>query len=135
MNGPRAPVLGARLGIGVAVRVLPARATRDRYYRECLAELYGLSPATQLRYVAGFMSQAFALRAALGAAPSLLEEKAVQKISRRSRFRCRVLHHHTWHTYTTDDGGRYRACLVCHTDDPGWLGPHGAFFGPFAGAY
>jgi hypothetical protein len=135
MNGPRAPVPGARIGIGLAVRALPSRDARDRYYRELVAELYGLPPATQLRYVAGFLIHAFALRAALGAAPSLIEETAVQTISRRSRFRCRALHSHTWHTYSTEDGGRYQACVVCHKDNAGWLGPNGAFFGPFAGAY
>ena len=30
MNGPRAPVHGARMGIGLAVRALPASADRDR---------------------------------------------------------------------------------------------------------
>jgi hypothetical protein len=135
MNGPRVPVAGARMGIGLAVRALPASADRDRYYREFVAELYGLPVATQLLCLAGFLSQAFALRAALDASPALIEEKAMQSIPLYRRFRCRAMHRHYWHTYSTDDGSRYQACLVCHKDDAGPLGPTGAFYGPFAGAY
>jgi hypothetical protein len=135
MNGPRAPVAGARIGIGLAVRALPASADRDRYYREFVAELYGLPVPIQLLHLAGLLSQAFALRAALGAAPALIEEKAMQSIPLYRRFRCRAMHRHYWHGYSTDDGSRYRACLVCHKDDAGPLGPNGAFYGPFAGAY
>lgn len=79
MSGPRAPVAGARLGIDLAVRALPSRADRDRYYAEYVAELYGLPPATQLGHVAGFLSQAFALRAALGDSRAPTEERAVDQ--------------------------------------------------------
>jgi hypothetical protein len=135
MTGPRAPVPGARIGIGLAVRALPTQADRDRYHREFVAELYGLPVTTQLLCLAGFLSQTFALRAALGAAPAPIEEKAMQSIPLYRRFRCRAMHRHYWHTYSTEDGSRYQACLVCHKDDAGPLGPSGAFYGPFAGAY
>ena len=133
MTGPRAPVPGARLGIDLAVRALRTRAERDRYSREFVAELYDLPPATQWRHVAGFVSQSLALRAALGAAPSAPEENTVQAIGLIRRFRCRALRHHDWHLYSTEDGGLYQACTVCHRDDPG-PGPQGAYYGPFAGA-
>lgn len=138
MSGPRAPVAGARIGIGLALRALPP-ADRRRYSQELVAELYGRPVPTQLLYVAGVLSQAFALRAALraalGTSPAAIEETAMQPIPLYRRFRCRAMHRHYWHSYSTDDGGRYRSCLVCHTDDAGPLGPRGAFYGPFAGAY
>jgi len=132
MTAPRAPVPGARLGIDLAVRVLPSRAARDRYYAEFVAELYDLPPAAQLQHLAGLITQAFALRAALGAPRHPLEEAAVtEHPSLRRRILCRTVRHHDWHAYSTDDGGRYLSCAVCHRDRTDRLGP-GAHFGAFA---
>jgi hypothetical protein len=134
MNGPRAPVPGARLGVDLAVRALPTRADRERYYAELVAELWGLPPGAQLRHVAGSLSQAFALRAALGASRSPTEETAVHQTPSLSRtILCRAFRHHDWHTHSTDDGGRYESCAVCHRDRTPRLGP-GAHFGAFAGS-
>jgi hypothetical protein len=41
------------------------------------------------------------------------------------------MRHHDWHTYSTEDGGLYRCCRVCHRDRTDRLGP-GANFGAFA---
>ena len=123
MTGERAPLPVARLGVGLAARVLPTPAERKRYGAEFLAELYGLPPAAQLRQTAGILSQAFALRAALGTSPSRIEEKAVPTSPLGRRIRCRVLRLHHWHTYSTEDGGLYKACTVCHKDHPGQMGP------------
>lgn len=120
MTGPRAPVPGARLGIEIAVRTLPTRADRERYYREFVAELYDLPPGTQLRHVTGFLSQALALRAALGASPSPVEEQAM---SHGRKLLCHVLRRHHYKLYSTEDGGRYRACAYCHRESPGIRGP------------
>ena len=38
------------------------------------------------------------------------------------RFRCRVLRWHHWQSHSTEDGGRYKSCSVCHRDHPGKLG-------------
>lgn len=134
MTGQRAPVAGARLGIDLAVRALPTRADRDRYYAELVAELYGLPPVTQLGHVAGFLTQAFALRAALGDSRSPTEERAVYETpSLARRILCRAFRHHDWHTYSTEDGERYMSCAVCHRDRTDRLGP-GAHFGGFAGS-
>jgi hypothetical protein len=133
MSGPRTPVAGTRLGIDLAVRALPTRADRDRYHAEYVAELYGLPPAVQLRHVAGFLSQAFALRAALGASRSPTEERTMRQVpSLARRILCRTMRHHDWHTYSTEDGNRYQSCTVCHRDRTPRLGP-GTSFGPFAG--
>jgi hypothetical protein len=123
MIGERVPVPIARFGVGLAARLLPTRPDRERYATEFLAELYGLPPAAQLRQTAGILSRAFALRAALGASPFRIEEKAVLTIPLGRRIRCRLLRWHHWHTYRTEDGGRYRACTVCHKDHPGQMGP------------
>jgi hypothetical protein len=134
MSSPRAPVAGARFCIDLAVCGLPTRADRERYYAEFVAELYGLSPADQLRHVAGFLSQAFALRAALGASRSPTEETAVHQTPSLSRtILCRAFRHHDWHTHSTDDGGRYESCAVCHRDRTPQVGL-GAHFGAFAGS-
>ena len=122
MTGRRAPVPVARLGVGLAARVLPTQPDRERYAAEFVAELHGLPPAAQLRYTAGVLSQTFALRAALGSAPSPTEEKAVPTIPLGRRLRCRVLRWHHWQTHGTEDGRRYRSCSVCHRDHPGQLG-------------
>ena len=124
MTGPRAPVPVARLGVGLAARVLPTRPDRERYAAEFLAELHGLPPAVQLRYTAGVLSQALALRAALGSSPSPIEERAVPTNPLGRRLRCRLLRWHHWQTHSTEDGGRYKSCSVCHRDHPGQLGMH-----------
>jgi hypothetical protein len=123
MTGERAPIAVARLGVSLAARVLPSRPARERYAAEFLAELHGLPRAAQLRHTAGILSQAFALRAALGSSPSLIEEKAVPSIALGRRLRCRFLRWHHWHTYSAEDGGLYKACTVCHKDHPGQMGP------------
>ncbi|MGY1619240.1 hypothetical protein ACI797_21075 [Geodermatophilus sp. SYSU D00691] len=97
--------------------MLPTRADRDRYYCELVAELYGTTPRDQLRFAVGVLSQAFALRAALGDPRQLLEEVPMPSFGRR--FRCRVLRLHDWRLHSTEDGSRYRSCAVCGTDDAG----------------
>lgn len=124
MSGVRAPIPAARWGVHIAARSLPTRTARDRYAAEFLAELYGLPPARQLSHTAGILSQVLALRAALGRSPSPIEEKAVSSIPLGRRLRCRLLRWHHWHTYSTEDGGLYKACTVCHKDHPGQMGPY-----------
>ena len=122
MTSRRAPVPLARLGVGLAVRALPTRADRDRYYCEFIAELYGPPASAQFRHTAGVLSQAFALRAALGDFHPAIGENAMPRTPLGRRLRCRVLRWHDWHTYSAEDGGLYKACAVCHRDHPGKLG-------------
>jgi hypothetical protein len=117
--GPR-PTSAARFAVGVATRALPTPADRRRYYAEFVAELHGQPPAAQFRHAAGVLSQAFALRAALGA-PRPVEEAPMSSLGRR--FRCRVLRWHDWHLHSTEDGGRYRSCSVCGKEHIGPQGP------------
>lgn len=123
MSRERAPTRVARLGVGLAARLLPTQVARDRYAAEFLAELHGMPAAAQRRHTAGILSQVFALRAALGRSPSPTEERAVPTIPLGRRVRCRLFRWHHWHTYSTEDGGLYKACTVCHKDHPGQMGP------------
>jgi hypothetical protein len=122
----RAPVPGARLGIAVAVRALPTRADRDRYYCEFVAELYGLPASSQFRHTAGVLAQTFALRSALGGSPSRgLEEVVMQTTTAGQRFRCHYMRWHHWKTVSTEDGARYVVCAVCHKEHDWDVGPGG----------
>ena len=117
MTAPRAPLPVARAGIDLAVRVLPDWHDRLRYRAEFLAELQDLAPAGQLRYTAGVLSQAFALRAALNSSPTRAEEAAMTITTTRAPFwRCRVFHVHDWVKRSTSDGGRYLVCVRCGKD-------------------
>jgi hypothetical protein len=118
MTRPRAPLAGACLGVELTVRALPTWQDRLRYREEFRAELETLPPTAQLRYAAGVLSQTFALRAALGASSPRVEEHAMTVTSGK-RIRCRYLRWHDWKTLSNPDGERYRACSVCHRDEPG----------------
>lgn len=122
MTSERPPILVARLGTGLAARALPTRSARDRYAAEFLAELYGMQPAAQLRHTAGILSQALTLRAASGSSPLSMEEKAMPMNPLGRTLRCRLLRWHHWQSHSTEDGGRYKSCSVCHRDHPGKLG-------------
>ncbi len=113
----RRPLAVARSGVEIAVRLLPDLDDRLRYRAEFLADLHSLRPAGQLRYAAGVLSQAFALRAALGSAPSRVEEDAMTTTRTRSRdWRCRFLRRHRWTPRSAEDGTRYEACARCGED-------------------
>jgi hypothetical protein len=103
----------ARVGVGLAVRVLPELDDRLRYRAEFLADLHSLSPADQLKYTAGVLSQMLALRAALGSTPSRVEEDAMTITRTPFSWRCRVLRVHHWVPRSADDGSRYQACSRC----------------------
>jgi hypothetical protein len=71
--------------VELAARTLPA-AHRERYRREFTAELYFLPPSQQVRHATQVMSQAWALRAALGRpAPGTQGETTVRNRPARPR--------------------------------------------------
>jgi hypothetical protein len=118
MTGTRAPLAVARAGVELAVRALPDWHDRLRYRAEFSAELHGLTPAAQLRYTAGVVSQSLALRAALGPSPSRAEEAAMSSTTtpRAFSWRCTVFRWHRWVVRSTEDGGRYSTCRRCGRD-------------------
>ncbi len=119
MTGPRAPLPVARAGVELAVRALPDWHDRLRYRAEFLAELHELTPADQLRYSAGVLSQTFALRAALGSHPVERRGGRHDHLHSRAPFwRCRVFRKHRWVIRSTDDGSRYEACSRCGRERP-----------------
>lgn len=122
MNTSAALVPGARAAVGLAVRALPSRADRQRYLDEFIADLHGRPAGAQWRYVAGVLTQALALRAALKADPGHLAEPLTPR-GRWRHLRCHVLRIHYWKVFSTDDGSRYSACAVCRKENP--TGPGG----------
>ena len=128
-------VPGARAAIGLATHFLPTREVRYRYVDEFMGDLHGQPVGYQLRYVAGVLSQAWTLRAAVLADPGALHEPT----SLRGRWRwsrCHVLRRHYYRTYSNDDGSRYRACAVCHEEDPGdWSGGGPDYLAPMSTAF
>lgn len=117
MTGHGTPLVLARAGVGLAARVLPTTGDRLRYRGEFLAEMYGMGPADQLRHAAGVLATSLALRAALGAHPSLAGEDAMTATKDRVPFwRCRVFRWHDWVVRTTPDGARFQRCRRCGRD-------------------
>ncbi|EWT03672.1 hypothetical protein N865_09545 [Intrasporangium oryzae NRRL B-24470] len=86
---------------------------RSRHRDEVIAEMYSLSPLAALRYAFGVMGTSAAMRAALTDGEPLAEES-----QGRSPLGCRTNLHHVWKGFSTEDGGRYRACARCGKDDP-----------------
>jgi hypothetical protein len=115
MTTSSAPLLLARAAVELAVRPLRELDDRLRYRAEFAADLSALSAVGQLKYAAGVLTQAFALRAALGSAPTRAEEAAMTDPTRtRVPFlRCRVFRWHRWVSRSTDDGSRFPACADC----------------------
>jgi hypothetical protein len=132
MTPSRAPLTLARAGCELAVRRLPDLDDRLRYRAEFLADLHALTPGAQLRYVAGVLSQAFALRAALNATPTGAEKDAMTLTTARTSFnwRCRLFRKHRYVLRSTEDGNsRYRTCVRCGHDS---FGPSSSTGGLFA---
>jgi hypothetical protein len=102
-----------------ATLALPAGPVRDRYRRELVAELYGMTGRQQARQVLGVLVHAPALRSALADHDHGDQEVAM----RHAPIRCRLgQHHYRWHT--TEDGTRYQQCERCG-EDRGPDGPGG----------
>ena len=117
MASSRAPLALARAATELAVRPLPELDDRLRYRAEFLADLHALTALGQVRYAAGVLSRTFALRAALGEAPTGAEEAAMSLARPRVPiWRCRILRLHDWVTRSTEDGGRYLTCARCGRD-------------------
>ncbi|QZY29956.1 hypothetical protein [Nocardioides coralli] len=114
---------------GVASWLLPRGPARDRWRRELVAELYGLSPREQVRHTLGVVWCAPALRAAVTARDRVVGEPSV-----RRPLRCR-LSLHRWRVASSEDGSyRFRRCARCRKeqtyDEPGhWLGGAGGTSG------
>jgi hypothetical protein len=111
----------ANLLVFVAVHVLPAGATRDRYRVEHDAELRALPARRQVAYALGALMTSVDLRRATSsdAGPAVTEHLA----RARRPVLCWLNVRHAWRWEHTTDGGRYRRCERCGKDHPGI--PHG----------
>ncbi|HEY0239413.1 MAG TPA: hypothetical protein VGC37_12265 [Friedmanniella sp.] len=109
---PSADRLSCRI-VELAVRVLPPDR-RQRYARELVAELYGMSRTQQLRHALQVLTHALALRAVLRAAgPSTLQEDAMSTTARRP-LRCRLRLHRWEEQENPETKERYEICSRCN---------------------
>lgn len=107
------PTLAARCAVLTAIQLLPSGPSRARYRQEFLADLHFIDTSTQLRYSAGILLRAWALRRAL------TQERSVPHDALPTRaLLCRLNLHHEWRTARTEDGARYRRCHRCGKDHP-----------------
>lgn len=106
----------------VALRLIPAGGTRDRWQQELVAELYGLSRPEQARHTWGVVVSAPALRAAVATTSASIAPEAVM----RKPLRCRV-GWHKWAQRYTDQHLQYLECGRCRkqTDSYDYLPPMG----------
>ncbi len=108
--GAAAPDFWVRHLLSLAVWVLPA-AQRTRYRQELLAELYGLSRQQQYASAWSVVTHVLALRSAV----SDLSEGKDTTMRNKTPLMCRV-HHHAWHSLSTEDGERFQRCARCGRD-------------------
>ena len=106
--------------VWVATRLLPAGGARDRYQREFIAELCGMSDLDQVKHAARLLLTAGLLRAALVNAErsAVLDALPVPRAP-RMYLACRLHLYHKWRTQFTEDGHRYKCCVKCGKDMPG----------------
>jgi hypothetical protein len=90
---------------------------RDRYRDEFVAELYGMTPRRRLRHVAGIAAAMPALSTVVRRTARRSWEDLVGPRARRP-LRCATNMKHRWGTFSTEDGSRYRACVLCGKDFP-----------------
>jgi hypothetical protein len=110
---PRAAFLPDRT-VRLAAALLP-RTARDRYEREFLSELFGLTTGQQARYALDILIHTSSLRAAVRAEASEASEATMTEAPHRP-LTCRLNVHHRWVTKSTEDGGRYEQCRRCGKD-------------------
>jgi hypothetical protein len=103
---------GARL-IRIATLALPAGPVRERYRREFLADLGGLARRARLAFALGVLTNALALRAAIGADGVPLAERDFSSV--RKPVLCR-LHLHFRVRCVAEDGSVYHRCRRCGDD-------------------
>jgi len=132
-----APAFMTRQVLSLAVHALPSGPVRERYQQELIAELYGKPWTKQYAQAWGVTTHVWALRAAVGDVEAPLQQKErvmdTTTFAHRRTLLCRVNLHHTWRTYSTEDGERYQRCSRCgkdHTERYNGGGTTG--FGAFA---
>jgi hypothetical protein len=97
--------------VRLATHALPAGAARERYRREFLAELAGMSSSRQARHAAGILTHSLALRAAVRGTQAGPSEDVVTRTT--TPLLCRTNLHHRWEWAHTTDGERYIRCSRC----------------------
>ena len=109
---PRAAFLPDRT-VRVAAALLPA-AARERYEREYLSELFGLTTRAQTRYALDVLLHTAHLRAATRRQGT--PQELTMTDTPHPPLTCRLHLHHRWVTQRTTDGGHYEQCRRCGKD-------------------
>jgi len=118
----RPPTATASALVSLSLHRLPSGPTRSRYEREFIAELYGLSPAQQLRHALGVLAASGALNHAVrDHSPSILET-TMSILHPAKPWGCRLGIRHHWELQSTEDGNRFLACTRCAKEHPGQSG-------------
>ena len=119
-RGPPPGRRAARRGgpSGPTVQLLRRGGVRDRYRDEFVAELYGMTPRRRLRHVAGIAAAMPALSTVVRRTARRSWEDLVGPRARRP-LRCATNMKHRWGSFSTEDGSRYRACVLCSQGLPG----------------
>jgi hypothetical protein len=98
--------------VELAARALPADR-RQRYAREYVAELYGMSRTQQLHHALQVLACTFALRAALRAAgPTTTQEDLMSTVEHRT-IRCRLGLHRWEEQENPETKERFELCTRC----------------------
>jgi len=101
--------------VRLSTLLLPRGPVRERYRAELAAELVAAPRWRRPRMAAGFLLQAWPLRAAVTGAPGA--EAGI--LAPHRPLLCALHLHHHWVPATTEDGGRYLRCSRCGTDNSG----------------
>ena len=107
---PRAAFLPDRT-VRLAAALLPGSA-RNRYEREFLSEIYGLTTRQQVLYAIDVLVHTVSLRASIRADAS----KTTMSEAPHRPVLCRWNVHHRWVARLTSDGGHYQQCRRCGKD-------------------
>jgi hypothetical protein len=120
------PALWAATLVRVGAAALPRGIVRDRYRKEFLSDLHGMSRREQAAYSTRVLALVVPLRIAVRSSSQQSLEKGSDMVFHRRRpLLCRFNVHHDWHGESTPDGGRYVRCTRCGKDATGPIPMHG----------
>ncbi len=122
----QAPARVPSLLIALSGRVLPGGSVRDRYKREFVAELYGMTRAQQTAHALQIVASSWSLRSAMSHPQR--EGNTMLSVLRSKPLLCLLNVHHHWELQSSPDGDRYERCSKCgkdRMDYPWGLDPRG----------
>ena len=98
--------------VELAARILPP-GQRQRYAREFIAELYGMSRSQQFRHSVQVLAHAWALRTVLTAANPSTHQEEIMTTTTRRPLKCRVGLHRWDQRENPETRELFEVCLRC----------------------